>query len=149
MIWSADTINTIIITSIIITTTSLMLIRWILQSEHNSVYPTIFTLIHNLITYTTLRTNHPKSKNTFTMAKYPPKFLKSQPNLRTRAHRHVKVKLSKNRKMEAMEVNAIMENWTGRTETDTAAKTTSITSYNSMDSTMRNALSKGKNPRPP
>ena len=43
------------------------------------------------------------------MAKYPPKFLKSQPNRRTRAHRHVKVKLSKNRKMEAMEVNAIME----------------------------------------
>ena len=35
-------------------------IRLILQSAQNSVYPTIFTLIHNLITYTTLRTNHQK-----------------------------------------------------------------------------------------
>ena len=67
--------------------------RKIIQSAHNSVYPTIFILIHNLITYTTLRTNHLKSdKNTIIMAKSLPKRLNNQSNQRTSTHCHVKVK---------------------------------------------------------
>ena len=115
-IQSSDTINTIIITLIINTASSLTLIRQILQSAHNSVYPTIFTLSHNLINYTTLRTNHLKSdKNTFTMAKYPPKCPEIQSNRRNSIPHHVKVKIPKklqqqpSRKTEETKVNAIME----------------------------------------
>ena len=113
---SADTINTIIIMFTINTTSSLKSIRRILKLAQNSVYPTIFTLIHNLITCTSLRTNHLKSdKNTFTMAKYPPKRLEIPSNQRTSIHRHVNMKRLKklqqqsSRKTEATKVNAIIE----------------------------------------
>ena len=101
MIQSADIINTIIITLIINTTSSLTLIRRIFQLAKNSVYPKIFTLIHNLTTYTILRNNHLKSdKNTFAMAKYQPRYLKSQSNRRTSIHPHVKVKIPKKRQQQ-------------------------------------------------
>ena len=73
-------------------------------------------LVHNLITYTTIHTNHLKaSKNTITMVKYPPKRLANQSNQRTIIHRHAQVKCRKNiqqqssQKTEATKVNAIME----------------------------------------
>ena len=113
---SKDTINTIIVTLIIKTASSLMLILQILQSAHNSVYSTVFILIHNLITYTTLRNNHLKSdKNTFTMAKSPPKRPESQSNQISSIHCHVKSKIPKKLqqqsscKMEVTKVNSIME----------------------------------------
>ena len=58
---SADTVETIIIVFIINPARSSTSINQIIQSAQNSVYPTIFTLIHNLITHTTLHTNHLKS----------------------------------------------------------------------------------------
>ena len=73
-------------------------------------------MIHNLITYTTLRTNRLKSdKNTLTMDKSPPKHLDIQSNQRTSIHQHVKVnrpnKLQQTfpRKTESTKLNAIME----------------------------------------
>ena len=108
-IQSEDTISTIIITFIINTTSSLTEIQ-------NSVYSTIFTIIHNLITYTNVRTSHLElDKNTFTMDKSPPKCLEMQSNQRTSIWRHVKVKRSKKLqqqssfKTEATKVNTIME----------------------------------------
>ena len=93
---SADTTIKFIIAFIINTASSLTIIHQIFQSEHNSIYPTIFILIHNLIAYTTLCTNELKSdKKTITMAKYPPKRLSNQYNQRTSIHRHVKVKRPK------------------------------------------------------
>ena len=93
-----------------------MSIHLIIQSAQNSFYPTIFNLIHNLITYTTIRTNHLKmDKNTFTMVKYPPKLLESHSNRRTIIQRHIKLKRPKKLqqkiscKTEETEVNAIME----------------------------------------
>ena len=76
----------------------------------------MFILIQNLITYTTLRTNHLKSdKDTITMAKYPLKILKNQSNQRTSIHCHITVKRPKkiqqqsSRKTEETKVNAIMK----------------------------------------
>ena len=73
-------------------------------------------LIHNLITYTTLCTNHLKSdKNTIPMAKDPPECLVNKSNQRTSIQCHVKVKLPKNIQqqsylnIEATKVIAIME----------------------------------------
>ena len=73
-------------------------------------------MIHNLITYTTLRTNHLKlDKNTITMAKSPPKSLNDKSNQRTSIHFYIKVKQPKNlqqhssHKIEAAIVNVIME----------------------------------------
>ena len=113
---SADTTITIIVTFVVNNVSSLKIIRQILQSSHNPVYPTIFILIHNLITYTTLCTNHLKSdKNTITVTKYPPKLPENQSNQRTSIHRHFKVKCPKNlqqklsRKTETMKFNSIME----------------------------------------
>ena len=95
---------------------SLMIIRQILQSENNSIYPTIFIIIHNLITYTTLCTNHLKLyKKNIIMAKSPLKRHKYQSNWRTSIQRRVKVKRTKklqnksSRKAESTKVNAIME----------------------------------------
>ena len=59
---SVDTKITPIIKLIINTAISLTITCRIIQSAHNSVYPTIFILIHNLITYRTLRTNNLKSE---------------------------------------------------------------------------------------
>ena len=116
MIQSADTINTIIIIFIIDTTSSTTSIFQIIQLAQNSVYPTIFTVINNLITYTTLRSNHLKlDKKNFTMAKSQPKTLESQSNQITSIHRHVKVKIPKKLqqqsfwKTEATKFNAIMD----------------------------------------
>ena len=98
------------------TSNILTIIYQILQLAQNSVYSTIFILIHNLITYTTLHTNHLKSnKNTITMAKSPPKRLDNKSNQRTSIQCHVKVKLPKNIQqqsylnIEATKVIAIME----------------------------------------
>ena len=92
-----------------------MLIRRILQSAQNLVYPTIFTLIYNLITYTTLRTNHLETnKNTFTIAKSRPKRLESKSNRRTSIQRHLEMKVPKNlqqklsQNTESTKDNAIM-----------------------------------------
>ena len=72
-------------------------------------------MIHNLITYTILRINHLKFyKNTFTIAKSPPKRLENQSNQRTSIQRHVKVKRPKKLqqksswKAKSIKVNAIM-----------------------------------------
>ena len=53
----------------------------------------MFILIHNLMTYTALHTNHLKmDKNTITMTKSPPKRLNNKSNQKTSIHCHVKVK---------------------------------------------------------
>ena len=73
-------------------------------------------MIHNLINYTTLSTNHLKSdKNTITMAKSSPKRLENQSNRRNIIHHQGKLNNPKKlqqksyRKTEATKVNAIME----------------------------------------
>ena len=113
---SEDTKITFIIALIINSASSSMMIGQIIHSEHNSVYPTIFILIHNLITYTNLNTNHLKSdKNTITMTKSPTKCLNNQSNQRTSIHHHVKVKCPKKPhqqsswKTEVTKFNAIMD----------------------------------------
>ena len=150
MIQSEDTINTIIITFIINTTNSSTSIRQILQSAQNSVYPTTFTLIHNLITYTTLRINHLKSdKKIFTMAKSPPKLLESQSNQRTRIHRHIKVKISKNPQQQLYRIwkqgrlTPSWSNWINQMEMEKSGETTLITMHHSMNQSTRKALSMG------
>ena len=114
-IQSADTIKTIIITFIINSASSSTLILQILQLVQNSVYPTIFTLIHNLITYTTLRTNYLKlKKKNLPVSKSLPKRRNIQSNQRTSIHRNFKVKRNKkiqqqsSQKTEAKKINAIM-----------------------------------------
>ena len=73
-----------------------MIILQILQSAHNSFYTTIFILIHNQVTYTTLRTNDLKSdKNTINMAKSSPKRLDIKYNQRTSIYQHLKLKRPK------------------------------------------------------
>ena len=79
------------------TASSPVIIRQILQLAYNSVYLTIVFLIHNLITYTTLRNKHLKlDKKIITVAKSPPKRLDDQSNKRTNIHGHVKVNRPKN-----------------------------------------------------
>ena len=113
---SADTAITTVITFIFNTVISSTIILQILQTAQNSVYPTIFILIHNLIPYTTLCTYYLKSdKNTITMAKYPHKLLENQSNRRSIIHCHIKLKRPKklqqqsSQNIEATKVNAIME----------------------------------------
>ena len=107
---------TLIITFIINTTRSLTIVRLIIQLEHNSVYHKIFILIHNLITHTTLYTNHPKyNKNTITISKYPPKRPDNGSNQITIICHRVTMKPPKKlqqqpcQKTEVMKVNTIME----------------------------------------
>ena len=89
----AYTVNEIIIIIIVNTISSSTLIHKILRFSQNSVYPTIFTLIHKLTIYTTLCTKHLKTdRNTFNMAKSPTKCLESQLNQKASIHCHVKVK---------------------------------------------------------
>ena len=87
--------TTIIIAFIINTTISLTIIHWILQSKHNPVYPTIFILINNLITYKTLRTNHLNLEKHHHHGQLTPKCLDNQSNLIPSIHRRVKVKRPK------------------------------------------------------
>ena len=72
------------------------IIHQILQLLPNSVYPTIFILNHNLITYTILRTMHLQlGENSITIAKSPPKRFINKSNQRSSIHRKVQFKRPK------------------------------------------------------
>ena len=113
----------IVFTFIINTASSLTTIRQILQLANNLVDPAIFIIIHNLVTYTTLRTNHLKSdKNTIIMAKSPPKHPKNKSNQRTKWI--VPRSFSNNHpiRRKQQKLNPPWISWTSRMETDTKEK---------------------------
>ena len=110
-------------------------------------------LIHNLITYTTLRTNHLKSdKNTTTIAKSPPKLPNNQSNQIIIIHSNVRGKKPRMpqeqsyRKTEATKVSTIMEKLDKWDRNGYQSKTTTITLKYSMNKTTRKELSKGQKP---
>ena len=101
----------------------LTILRRVLQSLHNSVYPTILLwFITWSPTQSYILTTSNQGRNAITITKYPPKRFDNQSNRKASIHCHIKVKRLKKphqqsvQNTESTKVNTIMEQldqWNG------------------------------------